>query len=272
MRTIIGILETIFIGTIQGITEFLPISSSAHLIIFSSIFQDHTIPLALNVSLHFGTLLAIIYYFRADLLQLLSSIVPPTQTFKDVERAKERRMEIAKLAIATLPACIVGLLFKNYIEDTFHHPIMTVAPLIIIGIALWLSDRYSPSNKQIAKTSLLAVLFIGIAQAGALIPGVSRSGSTIAAARSMGIPRHGAARFSFLMGIPVMLGATILEAGEMLVYMQSSTFYIGILSSFISGTLTIRFLMYFINSFSFAWFAGYRVLLAAVLYYLWAIS
>lgn len=178
-------------------------------------------------------------------------------------------MEVLKLVIATIPAAVVGILFKDSIESTFHHPVMTIAPLVIVGILLWLIDRYCSKKNNIARSSLLSILLIGIAQACALIPGVSRSGATITAARSVGINRHEAARFSFLMGIPVMLGATVLEAGEMLNYMSESSFYIGIISSFISGILTIRFLMFFIQNFSFAWFAIYRILIAGIIYGFW---
>lgn len=255
----------IALGVIQGITEFLPISSSGHLIIFSELTKGETISLTLNVALHMGTLLAILIYFRKDWAALLGGTLKclRTRDFKHPEFS----MMVAILA-GTVPAGLVGILFKDDIERIFHHPSATILPLVFVGILLYVVDRFRPQTLSLSGVTWKTGLFVGVAQALALIPGTSRSGITIIAGRWKGLNRGDSARFSFLLGAPAMTGAVILDFKNILNSFSDPVFYIGFVVSFVVGFLTIALLLRMLRRFGFAIFAIYRVLLGIALYLL----
>lgn len=202
METSVSLLQIVVLALIQGITEFLPVSSSAHLILPGALTDWPDQGLAFDVAVHLGTVVAVAAYFRRDLAGFARS---------GVALAMQRRWDdnldlLAKVAVATIPIVIVGLLFKTHIETHLRSTTIIAAATIVFGVALWLADRRR--SDRITPSHLQAML-IGVAQAIALVPGTSRSGITIAAALALGLSRPAAARFSFLLSIPAILGAAI---------------------------------------------------------------
>lgn len=259
--------EAIIFGIVQGIGEFLPISSSAHLIATSSILDGSAMPLAVNVALHLGTVGAVLIYFWSDWAYML------VQFFKKVrgEPADNDAVRtLVLLALGTIPAGIIGLAFKSIIETHLHSPLVIVLPLALVGIALYVVDKKAKVASNVSQLSLGNVLLVGVMQALALIPGVSRSGSTIIGARLVGLGREEAARFSFLLGTPIMLGAALLELPNIAVAIKEPNFVIAVVASFLTGCFAIKFLLGYLKRHGFGVFAVYRVILAGgVLYLFW---
>lgn len=256
------ILHAIALGALQGVAEFLPISSSAHLIIVSWLMDGKPLPLTLNIALHVGTLVAVLVYFWKDWLRLVKAVVLRVTRG---ERSYESDTLLPGLIIGSIPAGVIGVLWNDKIEQIFHHPGTTILPLAIVGVLLWLVDKKAPAEKSMRDISIKDAFLVGIGQACALIPGFSRSGSTILAGRLLKIRREDAARFSFLLGTPAMLGAALLKRDELIVSFADPQFIIGASTSMIVGCLTIGFLLHFLRRFGFGAFAIYRVALALVL-------
>lgn len=256
-------LEAILYGIIQGITEFLPISSSAHLIIVSSFLNDKSIPVSLNIALHFGTCIAVLTFFSSRWWEMF---VATKDLLIHKRKSPYTTTLIPAIIVGTIPAATVGLLAKDFIKS-FHQPYFLIIPLFIVGIILWLVDKTAPEKKSLQKISIRDGLLIGIAQSLALIPGTSRSGSTIIGGRLLGLSRKDSVEFSFLLGTPVLLGATILSAKEISENIFHPLFYLGIIVSFSVGLITIKLFLHFISKFSFLSFAIYRVIVSVFLYF-----
>ncbi|MDE0177297.1 MAG: undecaprenyl-diphosphate phosphatase [Gammaproteobacteria bacterium] len=209
METSVGLLQIVVLALIQGLTEFLPVSSSAHLILPAALTDWPDQGLAFDVAVHFGTVVAVAAYFRRDLAGFAQS---------GISLAMHGRWDdnldlLAKIGVATVPIVVVGFLFKAHIESHLRSTTIIAATTIAFGIVLWLADRHRGEGTT---PSHLQATLIGLAQAIALVPGTSRSGITIAAALALGLTRHAAARFSFLLSIPAIVGAamyTALDAG-----------------------------------------------------------
>jgi len=250
-------LEAIILGIIQGITEFLPVSSSAHLVILPWFFRWRGVvdTISFDVALHFGTLLALLIYFKDDWLGILRTI-------------PRRDSIIWKIAIGTIPAGLIGFLFHDFFESV-RDPIIIVFTLCFVSVLMIISEKvYRRSHHSgIERLSPLDALFIGVAQAFALVPGVSRSGITIVAGLTRGLRRDDSARFSFLLGTPAILGASLLEAKKLAGSggVDYSIFITGILTSAITGYIAIRFLMGFFQGHTLIPFAYYRFFLASVI-------
>ena len=259
--------QIFILGLIQGIAEFLPISSSAHLIIFRDLFgigsaMGSDIGLSFDIALHFGTLLAIGIYFFKDFIQMIIKGI--TKGPKD----KEGKL-LWFIIVATIPAAIAGVLFEEVIENIIRGNFIVIAlALIIMGIIIYLFDKYMKQNKKFKQMNYLDAIIIGCSQVFALIPGFSRSGTTIAAGRARGLNREDAAKFSFYLSAPVVLGAVILNIFDSSVIAaitnNASIFIIGVLVAFISGLLCIEFLLKYIKKNNFKIFMYYRVLLGIV--------
>jgi len=250
--------EAIILGILQGLTEFIPVSSSAHLILFPWFFGWHgTVDtLGFDVALHFGTLTALLFYFRKDWINILRDI-------------SEREGIIWKLIIGTLPAGIMGFLFHDWFEQ-FRSPALIVFTLSIVAMFMILVERgYKKSKRfEIDSVTLGDALIIGIAQAFALIPGVSRSGITIIAGLIRGLKREASAKFSFLLGTPVIFGASVLETKNLLINshnIELDIFIIGVITSAVTGYLAIKYLLQFLQNHSLNPFAYYRFFLAFVI-------
>jgi len=262
-----SVLIAALLGAVQGITEFLPISSSAHLLLGRAVvgWGEEPFGLVFDVATHLGTLLAVIVYFRSDVTGMIRAI---PAAFSDLPPARLIRL----LAIGTLPIVFVGLLFADYVEANLRRPIVTVFTLTLGAIGLLLVERMSPRWRTEDSFGVLDALAIGTAQAAALAPGLSRSGATITVAMLCGVRRDAAARFSFLLGIPAVLAALGKESLELrhmaLTPELVQIFLVGIVSSAVVGYLSIRFLLRYLATNRLDVFAYYRLALAAIVWWL----
>ena len=266
-------IDIIILGIIQGIAEFLPISSSAHLIIFRDIFGIGTnigsnIELTFDLALHFGTLLAIIIFFFNDLFKILIEGLTKGVKTKDGKL-------FWYLILATIPAGIVGVLFEDIFDSFFRKQLWLIAiALIVMGIIIYLVDKKSKISINIKEMKWHQALIVGCAQVFALIPGFSRSGTTITASRALGLNREDSAKFSFYLSVPVVAGASLLSLIKddtlAIILDNLMIFGVGILISFITGLLCISFLLKYIKKNDFKIFMIYRILLGIlVLFMLW---
>lgn len=263
--------SVIILGFIQGIAEFLPISSSAHLIIFRDLFGvganiGNDIAMSFDIALHFGTLLAIGIFFFKDFINMFKKGF--TKGFKD----KEGKL-LWYIIAATIPAAIAGVLFEDVIENAVRTNFIVIAiALIVMGIIIYLVDKYFKAKKDISELTLKDAIIIGCSQVFALIPGSSRSGTTIAAGRCLNLKREDAAKFSFFLSAPVVLGAVILDLKDSIgaVIDNFAIFGVGILVSFVVGILCIKFLMKYLKKHDFKVFMWYRLALG-ILVILWTL-
>ncbi len=255
------LFNAILLGLVQGLSEFLPISSSAHLTLAPHFFGFADPGLAFDVALHFGTLLALLWYFRADWVDMMGGALRIVRT-RQVNTVHERR--VVYLIVATIPGGIGGLLLNDYAESTFRSPMLIAGTLATMGVILWAVDRWQPRGRSIEEITLKDAILVGCAQVLALIPGVSRSGSTITAGRALHLDRASAARFSFLMSMPITAAAVILKMPEALrAEGFSAPLLAGVAAAAISSALAISVLLRFVGKHSYGVFAAYRVVLAA---------
>jgi len=256
----VTILESIFLGALQGVTEFLPISSSAHLIIlpwFLKIEDGSTNKLTYDVMLHFGTLLAILLIYGRQFFNVC------IEGLIDIWHKRFRHTLLLKIVVATIPAAVVGLLFKDFIEDSLRTPYVTIFTLIGVSILMLLCERILVEGREL---SYPIAFLIGVAQAIALVPGTSRSGITIVAGILLGLKRNSAIDFSFLLAIPIILGTSLYEARHIQFQGGGNDIYLaGVISAFIFGTLSLKFLITYLKKHSLDIFAYYRFCLAAFL-------
>lgn len=262
-----NIINTIILGIIQGIAEFLPISSSAHLIIFRDLFgigqaMSSKVALCFDLALHFGTLLAILVFFFKDFLNMV--LKGFTKGIKD----KEGKL-FYQIIVATIPAAIAGILFEDVIEKMIRSNYLLIASaLIVMGIIIYLVDKKSKEEKNVKELTFKDAFLIGCSQVFALIPGFSRSGTTIASARLLKIDRESAAKFSFYLSAPVVGGACvlhILKSGTInLIINNALVFGLGVLISFITGLICIKFLLQYLKKNDFKIFMIYRIILASI--------
>jgi undecaprenyl-diphosphatase len=259
-----SILEALLLGVVQGLTEFLPISSSGHLIVVPWL-QDYTFLLenpefnkTFDVALHAGTLIAAVVYFRKEVVLLIRSFVQAAR--QRAIRTPDQRLSMA-IALGTVPAVIAGALGSDFIDEHLGEPWMIAIQLIVFGALLGFADRM-PQRKGLEDTSLRDGWYIGLAQVLALAPGTSRSGITITAARWLGLDRDGAARFSFLMLIPVVAGATLYKGAKAvsdgLPPDVAGPMIAGTIAAAVSGYLAISFLLRLVRTTSYRPFVYYR--------------
>ena len=254
----------VFLALIQGLTEFLPISSSAHLILPSQLLGWPDQGLAFDVAVHVGTLVAVIGYFWRD---IWSIIVAWLSALTGKPASAESRLGWW-IILATIPAGLAGIVFGDFIETHLRSIQVIAATTIGFGVLLWVSDRFFASNRQIEQLKLPSVVVIGLSQALALIPGTSRSGITMTAARMMGFSRQAAARFSFLLSIPLILAAGGLKTLELLsseLPVDWQAIIWGVVLSAVSAYLCIYFFLKWLNSMGFLPFMIYRLILGAIL-------
>ena len=255
------VFQAIVLGVIQGLTEFLPVSSSAHLALAPWLLGWRDPGLAFDVALHVGTLVAVLWFFRAEWVALLRRALEIVRT-RRVATAEQKR--VVFLILATIPGGIAGVLLSDYAETTFRSPRLIAVTLIVMGVVLWLVDRFAARRWSLDEMRWPQALTIGAAQAFALVPGVSRSGSTITAGRALGFHRESAAVFSFLLSMPITAAAAAKEVPAAL-HQQglSATLLVGVVASALSGWLAISILLKYVARHSYGVFAAYRVLLGA---------
>ena len=257
--------QAIFLGVLQGVTEFLPISSSGHLALVEFFLGIEEAGLAFDVALHLGTLLGVLIYFRRDIFMMLTAVVNPRKLGE--EAGLQRRLAFY-ICLGTLPAVIAGIVLKDSVETIFRSPFLVAASLAGAGLLLLLADKAGKHLRDMKSIGFVDVALIGLFQAFALMPGVSRSGITMTAGLMRGFNRMSAARFSFLLSIPVILGAGVYNLPDIISHGskpgQLELYLAGFVAAAISGYLVIAFLLRFIQSHSFAVFAYYRFLLAGI--------
>ena len=258
-------VQSVIMGAIQGVTEFLPISSSAHLVVIPWIFkmdEGNIHKLTYDVVLHFGTLVSLLVVYAGRLAAVCRD---------DFRRAREgafRRCLLLKIAVATIPAGVAGLLLKDIIETRLRAPYITVFTLIAVSLLMLFAERMQTGRKEgdEADISFGFALAIGVAQAIALVPGISRSGITITAAMLLGMRRSDAVDFSFLLSIPIVLGVSLYEGRHVSFGgPESSLYLVGALSAFVFGTISLKFLIGYLRKHSLDVFAYYRIGLAALI-------
>ena len=251
-------LQAIALGIIQGLSEFLPISSSGHLALAPWLFGWEDPGLAFDVALHLGTLLAVLWYFRMEWLTLIKAAFGILTTGR-IETPEKRR--VIYLIIATIPGAIGGYLLQGKAETAFRSPQLIAIALIVMGLILWLVDRAVDQRRILGEMRWIDALLIGLAQVIALIPGVSRSGSTITTARGLRFDRESSAEFSFLMSMPIIAAAVILEGPKALQESGiTNELMSGVVASAISGWLAISILMRYVSRHSYGIFAFYRLI------------
>jgi undecaprenyl-diphosphatase len=266
------ILQAVFIGIVQGLTEFLPVSSSAHLIVVPRLlgWDDAFLnSAAFDVMLHVGTLLALVAYFARDLLRLLRAFFASLLE-RSVAGDPERRLAWL-LLVSVIPAAVLGATLESFFDTYFRERLALVATLLLLGAGiLWLAERQGRRERGLLQMRLRDAIVIGAAQALALFPGTSRSGITIAAGLFLGLERAAAARFAFLMAVPVIAGAGLWKGRELLgadaVGYDPAVLLAGMIAATISGLLAIGLLLRFLRDHSTGLFIAYRVLFAGLVF------
>lgn len=251
------VFQAIVLGILQGLSEFLPISSSAHLSLTPWLFGWEHPGLEFDVALHFGTLIALVWFFWQEWVTLFKAFVKIVRT-RRIETESERRF--AFVVVATVPGALAGYLLQDYARSVFRTPALTGAMLIVMGIILWAVDRQARQDRAIANMTWKQAVGIGLAQMFAIIPGVSRSGSTITAGRAFGFSREAAAVFSFLMSLPIIVAAVVFEGRHAIENGITPQLVAGVIASAISGWLAISVLLKFVARHSYGVFAAYRVI------------
>ena len=257
-------LQTIILGIIQGLTELLPISSSAHLNLIPWVFnwtssESFNVAFeAFDVALHAGTLLAIGIFFFKDWLNLIKG------GFNHVVK-KEKTFEgnmFWYIIIATIPGGGIGFLLDYFLEDRLiEQKLIIASALILMGIILYIVDKKSKSDIKYEEMTLKQTFLIGLSQCLAFIPGVSRSGATITTARLMGVDRASAAKYAFMLSAPIVLAATLYKLKDFVISVE---FFVGILVSFVVGLFVIKFLLKYLQKGSFKGFAIYRLIIGII--------
>ena len=252
------VLQAIILGIVQGLTEFIPVSSSGHLMLVPWLLGWPAPSLAFDVSVHVGTLLALLVFFWRDWLSIAQATI---NAIRQRSLADSEARLLLLLILATLPAALAGYLLEDFFEAAFKTPTVAAAFLLVTALLLMLGERLSNSERDIAKLTWLNSLLIGVAQASALFPGLSRSGATIAAGRWQGFSRQAAARFSFLLATPIVFGAGLLNliglAGSGKLAGQGSLLLSGLVTSSIVGYAAISWLMRYLQHKSLLPFAIY---------------
>lgn len=252
-----NLLQAIIYGIIQGLGEFLPISSTAHITLFPWFFGWKDPGLAFDIALHMGTLLAVVIFFWKDWIRLIVA------GFTDMKSKDGKLFWFIMLAI--IPGGIIGILFENEVETKFRNPLLIGIMLIIMGIVLYLADKLSKSEVILKDIGFKRSFLIGVSQALAIIPGVSRSGITMATGRAFKLTREDAARFTFLLSTPFIFLSGVYKAKDLIsVPIDTMPFIVAIVTSGIVGALSIKFILEYLKSKGFGIFVVYRIILGTI--------
>lgn len=271
-------IQAIILGVIQGLTEFLPVSSSGHLVLFSQLFGVQESSMVFEVMVHVGTLLAVLVVFRSEVWLLINSFFTLLRDPRNAKRHMEEepgcRLLVA-LVIGTVPAVLAALLLKEQIEGLFSSSLLVGFMLLVTGVILYVTDRHTGAEKELGAISPRDAVLIGLGQAVAMLPGISRSGTTIAAGLLRGLDREGAARFSFLLAIPAILGALVLSLGDL--FAGTSEIALGVLgagfvSAALTGYLAIHLLLDLVKKGRLIWFSYYTWIVGALVIILHVVS
>ena len=263
------LIQIIVLALIQGLTEFLPVSSSAHLILGSKAFGWPDQGLVFDVATHLGTLFAVLIYFRHDLIEMTKAWLGPVRNDAD----RQHRAMVVYLAVASIPALLIGFLAHDLVEFYLRDLRIIAWTTIGFGLVLWLADAIGPKQREIGEINLKSAMIIGLAQAFALIPGASRSGVTITAGRFLGFSPDAAARFSFLLSIPIIgaagsFGVLRVASGDAPI--EWGQFMLAVALAAVAGWLCIAAFLALLKRVGLMPFVIYRLLLGAVL--LWILA
>ncbi|HVY67946.1 MAG TPA: undecaprenyl-diphosphatase UppP [Patescibacteria group bacterium] len=259
-----GILRALVLGLVQGLGEFLPISSSAHLVFVPWLFRWPDPGLGFDVALHWGTLLAVLIYFRNDVWLLIRgfihSLLPSTRDLKENIYQKLSWL----LVIASVPGAIIGYLLESKAESVFRNPLHIAVTLGVFGVVLLAADQLSQKTKNLDRITPWDAFLIGCSQALAVVPGVSRSGSTIATGLGLGFKREDAARFSFLMSIPIIFGAGLVSIRHFHDGASSGELLVGFVTAAVFGFLSIKYMLRYLARHDYKIFTWYRLVAAVI--------
>jgi len=257
----LSIIDAILLAILQGFTEFLPVSSSGHLVLVQELLNLHDPQMIVfDVFVHFGTLISVVFVFWKELLRILRSFIKALTALKPKKayaNSEYFRLGVAIL-IGSIPAGVIGLLYRHQIEASFTDPKLVAMNLVITGLILFLTRLAKPVEGK--RVGVVSACIIGVAQAIAILPGISRSGSTMSAAMYLKIPPIRAARFSFLLSVPVIAGASILEGYKLVKYgntLGTMPLLVGTIVSAIAGYFAIKVLLKIIEKGKFSWFSFY---------------
>lgn len=260
------ILQALILGIIQGFTELLPISSSAHLALTPWLLGWPDSGLAFDTALHLGTLIAIVAYFHEEWRRLILAALSLVKK-RRAETPEEKR--VIFLVLATIPAGIAGLLLEDAAETVFRSPVIIATNLIVLGVILWAVDRFMSRERGMESLGWKGAMFVGLAQCLALVPGVSRSGSTITAGRALRLTRESAAVFSFLLSMPITLAAVMFKLPDAVREADRiAPLAVGVVAAAVSAWVAIAVLLRYVARRSYGVFAVYRVLFGALIFYL----
>lgn len=264
------VLQAVLLGLVQGLTEFLPVSSSGHLVLGQTIFRvPFSGNIAFEVFVHFGTFLSLMTFFRVEVQSMLLALAAAARRPRSIPQLY-RDDEYFRLSLlillGSIPAAVVGLSFEDQVAEFFSDPKLVAVMLLINGFVLMWTRKARPEEGRDVK--LGSSLLIGVAQAVAIIPGISRAGSTISTGLFLKVSRECSARFSFLLALPVILGAAALKVGELVGEPPASgvvlTYIVGICSAYVSGLIAIKVLLDILKKGRFSWFAYYCFLVGAL--------
>ncbi|MFQ5817066.1 MAG: undecaprenyl-diphosphate phosphatase [Terriglobia bacterium] len=265
------LLETIVLAIVQGVTEFLPISSTAHLVLLPWLFGWPDPGLTYNVVLHAGTLMALLVYFASTWAALLASLVTGrTQELALLAGVEQPRRLLGLVAVATVPAALAGYALERYAETVFRTPRLVAAALLLVALVMWFADQMPGLTKKLNQITWGDGLTVGVAQALAIVPGVSRAGITMVAGMFRGLERETAARFSFLLATPIIAGAAVQKFAEISVVglpegVSGLTLAVGFVVSAVTGFAAIAFLLRYLQRHTLKIFVAYRVVLGIMI-------
>jgi undecaprenyl-diphosphatase len=258
----LNFFQSVILGIIQGATEFLPISSSAHLVLAPWLFGWPDPGLAFDVALHWGTLIGVVFYFWRDLWDIAANLEFKIKRFG---RYNFQTRLFFILVIASIPGAVFGWLLNDLAETAFRSPILIAFLLAYFGVIIWLADKRGLQKKNPAEVKMREGFLIGFSQALAIVPGVSRSGATISAGLFLGLSRSAAARFSFLLSIPIIFGAGLAQIPRLCGDILNMSVLAGAFSAAVSGYLAIGWLLRFVQKRSYKIFVWYRFALSAII-------
>jgi len=253
--------QAIVLGVFQGLGEFLPISSSGHLIVIPWLLNWPEHSLSFDVALHVGTLAAVVYAFAGDWVRLLTSAVRGLSRGNPFAEPDGKLLGL--LAMASVPGAVAGLLLEKWADTAFRSPLLVAGTMAVMGVVLLLADRHA-AGRDAAHVSVRDAALIGLAQAAAIVPGVSRSGVTISMGLFLGYRREDAARFSFLLATPITLGAALVKVPHLLHSGDASSAAWGALAAAVVGLLSIKLLLSYVRTRDYRPFAYYRFAFAAL--------
>lgn len=268
-----SVWQAFVLGILQGLTEFLPVSSSGHLVLFQKIFNISEGVFEFDILVHFATAIAVIWVFRKDIYLILSDLISALKNLRSGKTHKSLN-EGTKLAllviVGSIPTFLIAIVFKGYFKEVFESGRLLGIGFIITGLLLWYSQNSAKNNKDIMSTKFSDCTYIGIMQGIAILPGISRSGSTITGAMFRGLERDFAAKYSFLLSLPVILGAGAIEMLDFTVRGVDTPsiaivpLVVGFVAALVSGYLAVKFMLKIISKGQFRYFSYYVLLLGVM--------